>query len=110
MIWGSPKLSCFDVSLFPVRKWNSPHHNWLQRHSLGLTLAVLLITQTGYAIWSGAYVFARVDPFGSDVKPFEPEFWIWWSWEYNISLVADTFGVFLIVMLSKWLYEQNSDE
>lgn len=28
------------------------------------------------------------------------DFWIWSSWEYNVSLVADTFGVILIVLQS----------
>jgi hypothetical protein len=92
------------------RKWQSEDHHWVKRHSLGLTLAVLLTAQTGHAIWSGAYVFSREEPFGPGVSTFGREFWVWWSWEYNISLVADTFGVFLIVMLSKWLYEQGSDE
>ena len=92
------------------RKWQSEDHRWVKRHSLGLTLAVLLTAQTGHAIWSGAYVFSREEPFGPKVPTFGREFWVWWSWEYNISLVADTFGVLLIVMLSKWLYEQGSDE
>lgn len=92
------------------RKWQSQEHGWVKRHSLGLTLAVLLIAQTSYAIWSGAYVFSREEPLGSGIPTFGREFWAWWSWEYNVSLVADTFGVLLIVMLSKWLYEQGSDE
>ena len=61
-------------------------------------------------MWSGAYVFSREEPFGPGVPTFGREFWAWWSWGYNISLVADLFGVLLIVMLSKWLYEQDSSE
>ena len=94
----------------------SGKHKWseddgaIRRHSLGLILAGMLILQTAYAIWSGAYVFRREQPLGSSAHAWGQEFWVWWSFEYNISLVADTFGVFLIVMLSKWFTEQKSDE
>lgn len=99
------------MPLFPGRhKYQGAEHNWVQQHSLGLTLAALLLVQTLYAIWSGAYVFSREQPLGDGIQTMTWEFWAWWSWEYNISLVADTFGVFLIVMLSKWLYEQDSAE
>ena len=55
-------------------------------------------------------VFSREQPFGEGVPTFGREFWAWWGWEYNVSLVADTFGVLLIVLLSKWLYEEGSAE
>jgi hypothetical protein len=35
---------------------------------------------------------------------------MWWGWEYNISVVADTYCVLLIVLLSKWLREVGSAE
>lgn len=91
-------------------KWSGEDHSWIKQHSLGLTLAVLLVLQTLYAIWAGTYVFSREEPLGPGVPTLGREFWAWWSWEYNVSLVADTFGVLLIVMLSKWLYEQDSAE
>ena len=47
---------------------------------------------------------------GDHAKGWPSDFWIWWSWEYNVSLLADTFGVILIVLLTKWLYEQGSEE
>lgn len=92
------------------RKWQGEEHHWIKRHSLSLVLIALMTAQTGHAIWAGAYVFSREQPLGQGIPTFGREFWAWWSWEYNISLVADTFGVLLIVMLSKWLYEQGSAE
>jgi hypothetical protein len=92
------------------QKWQGPEHPWFKRHSLSVVLTVMLITQTSYAIWSGVYVWDRERPFGDDVSALGREFWVWWSMEYNISLVADTFGVLLIVVLSKWLYEVGSSE
>lgn len=83
---------------------------WWRDHSLSLVIAAILLVQTVYALISGAYVFAREQPFGPQVQPWSSEYWMWWSWEYNVSIVADTYGVLLIVLLSKWLKEVGSSE
>ena len=92
------------------RKWQGEEHHWIKQHSLSVVLAVIMIAQTVYAVWAGAYVFSREQPLGEGIPTMGREFWAWWSWEYNISLVADTYGVLLIVILTKWLYEQDSAE
>jgi hypothetical protein len=91
-------------------KWQGREHHWIKRHSLSIVLAILLTVQTAYAVWSGVYVWDREQPLGPEIPSLGRDFWIWWSWEYNVSLVADTFGVLLIVVLSKWLYEAGSSE
>jgi hypothetical protein len=83
---------------------------WWRDHSLSIIIGLILLVQTTYALWSGAYVFAREQPLGADVAPWSGGFWMWWGWEYNISVVADTYGVLLIVLLSKWLREVGSAE
>ena len=83
---------------------------WWRDHSLSLVIAAILIVQTVYAMFSGAYVFTREQPFGPDVLSWSSGFWVWWSWEYAVSIVADTYGVLLIVLLSKWLREVGSSE
>lgn len=94
--------------LFPAKRKEG---NWLWQHSLGLTLTVLLTLQTAHAIWAGHHVWVQESrTHGDKASGWPVDFWIWWSWEYNVSLVADTFGVLLIVMLSKWLYEKGSSE
>lgn len=95
------------MALFPTRE---PTGVWWRDHSLSLVLVALMTAQTVWAVHSGAYVFAHEQPFGQAVKPWSAGFWMWWSWEYNISLLADTFGVLLIVVLSKWLRERGSAE
>ena len=92
------------------QKWQDAEHHWIKRHSLSLVLTALLIVQTVHAIVAGVYVWNREQPLGDGIPALGSEFWIWWSWEYNVSLVADTFGVLLIVVLSKWLYEEGSAE
>ena len=80
-----------------------------ERHSLSLVLAVILFVQTIAAIFAGHHVWSGEQEVHG--QPLEMgEFWIWWFWEYNISLVADTFGVILIVLLSKRLEEAGSAE
>lgn len=92
------------------RRWQHPEDPWIKRHSLSLVIAALLAVQTAYAIVSATYVWNREHPLGDGLRAFGRDFWIWWSWEYDISIVADTYGVLLIVVLSKWLYEEGSSE
>lgn len=82
----------------------------MEDHSLSLVLGAILLVQTVHAVVAGAYVFARELPLDPDVVTWSQGYWVWWSWEYNISLVADTFGVLLIVLLSKWFREVGSSE
>jgi hypothetical protein len=80
-----------------------------QQHSLSVVLAVILFVQTVAAILAGRHVWVgEQEAHGLPLQA--GEFWIWWFWEYNISLVADTFGVILIVLLSKRLEEAESAE
>jgi len=80
-----------------------------QRHSLSLVLASILLVQTAAAIAAGHHVW--VGEQRAHGQPLEAaEFWIWWFWEYNLSIVADTYGVILIVLLSKRLVEEDSAE
>jgi hypothetical protein len=88
----------------------TPSGVWWRDHSLSLVIAAILIVQTLYALYAGSYVFTREEPFGPDVTTWTGPFWVWWTWEYSISIVADTYGVLLIVLLSKWLREVGSSE
>lgn len=83
---------------------------WWRDHSLSLVIGAILLAQTVYALWSGAYVFSHERPLGDAVGAWSGGFWVWWSWEYSISVLADTYGVLLIVLLSKWLREVGSSE
>lgn len=83
---------------------------WWRDHSLSLVIGGILVAQTAYALWSGSYVFAREQPLGSEVTLWTSGFWVWWTWEYMVSIVADTYGVLLIVLLSKWFREVGSSE
>lgn len=89
------------MTLFPQegRRWGN---RWWGKHSLSIVLIVMLVAQTILSLWAGSIVF--------QAEGLKVSFWVWWVHEYNISLVADTFGVLLIVLLSKWLYEKGSSQ
>jgi hypothetical protein len=72
------------------------------KHSLSIVLGIILVAQTVYSLWTGWQVYGAED--------LSTPFWIWWSWEYVVSVVADTYGVLLVVLLTKWFYEQGSSE
>jgi hypothetical protein len=108
-----------DMALLEGRRRWAEHDNWLLRHSLGVVLITLLVLQTAHALWAGHRVWqteALVDAtiLGKPMPDVQTwlswDFWLWWGWEYQVSLVADTFGAVLLVMLSKWLYEEGSAE
>lgn len=93
--------------LFPYRE---PSGRWWYDHSLSIVLITILVAQTVLAIWTGWFVFGQEQPFGKNVKPGSYSFWMWWTHQYNVSLVADSFGVLLVVILTKWLNERGSSE
>lgn len=97
------------MALFPTRE---PTGSWWRDHSLSLVLGAMLVVQTAHALWAGHHVWLgeQADHGSKGASGWPSEFWIWWSWEYNVSLVADTFGVILIVLLTKWFYEEGSEE
>ena len=81
-----------------------------ERHSLSIVLIALMVFQTvisilaGFHVWSGEQELFGLDP--SDMS----EFWIWFLFEYHISLVADVFGAILLVLLTKRFREIDSAE
>lgn len=83
--------------------------SFFEQHSLSVILAVILIVQTVVAVWAGRHVWLG-EQAAHGQPPDNSEFWIWWIWHYNVSLVADTFGVILIVLLSKRFEEIGSAE
>lgn len=75
---------------------------WVKDHGLSLAIAGIMLVQTiavlllGYELWL--------------VEQQHPNFWVWWSFEYHNSLVADVFGALLLVVLTKRLREKGSAE
>lgn len=95
-------------TLFPRR---DPTGNWIKDHSLSLVIAAILAVQFAIAIWTGFNEWSSQQADHSGQASFsDPEFWIFLAYETNMSTLADTYGVLLIVLLSKWFYERGSAE
>lgn len=94
--------------LFPPRKRTGV---WWRDHSLSLVVGAILLIQTVWVIYSGHLEWiSQQKDHGTNASGWPLEFWQWWSFEFVNSLVADTYGVLLIVLLTKWFYERGSDE
>lgn len=99
------------MSLFDKRE---PTGRWWTDHSLSIVISIILIIQTGFLLWVGHEEWlSQQKDHGTIIVGSvwrQTEFWKWWGYEYIVSLVADTYGVLLIVVLSKFLYERDSSE
>lgn len=73
-------------------------------HSLGIVTLCFFLAMTFYCLWAGHQVWAV------EGEKTNGPFWIWWSWEYNISLVADVFGGLYLIYATKHLREQGSSQ
>jgi hypothetical protein len=81
-----------------------------QKHSLSIALISIMTIQTalslifGYQVWLGDQ-----ENWGLPTSD-TGQFFIWWTYEYQTSLVADVFGAILLVLLTKRLRESGSAE
>lgn len=84
---------------------------WWKDHSLSIVLIALLLIQTIISIFAGHIDWmATNQDHDVMVTGWPGDFWIWWTYEYSTSIVADTYGAFILVMLSKWFIERGSSE
>lgn len=75
---------------------------WWIDHSLSIVLFAILVVMTTLSMLSGYQVYLE--------EGVELNFLVWYSFEWLSSTLADSFGLLLIVILSKYLFERNSDE
>lgn len=94
--------------LFPRKE---PTGSWIKDHSLSLVISAMLLLQLIFAVWAGFNEWSSQQTDHNGQSSFyDPEFWIFLAYETNMSTLADTYGVLLIVLLSKWFYERGSAE
>jgi hypothetical protein len=99
------------MSVFPSqgRRW-ADHQNWFLRHSLSLVLVAILVVQ------SIAFHFTRLPEWVAEQQAHQestalwPEYWFHYGSEWFVSVLADTYGALLLVLLTKWFYEAGSAE
>lgn len=86
-----------------VNRFNKKGNPWYVRHSLSLILAGMMIAQmvlyhyTVYPVW-------KADQTGGPTTSYALYYWSEWL----VSVLADTYGALLLVILTKYFYESKS--
>lgn len=84
--------------------------NWFKRHSLSLVLTAVLVAQTvGFHLTRLPEWVADQRAHGGSTALW-PQYWWHFSSELFASVLADTYGALILVLLTKWFYEQGSSE
>lgn len=84
--------------------------SWLGHHSLSIALTALLVIQ------SVIFHFTELPDWVSEQQAHKestalwPAYWLHYCAEWFVSVLADTYGALLLVLFSKWFYEQGSAE
>ncbi len=76
---------------------------FIKEHSLSLVLTSILLIQTF------VFTFTTYPDGNGNVQP-GMSYWDWWLGEYMLSTLADSYGMILIVLLSKYFWEKGSQE
>lgn len=84
--------------------------SFLRDHSLSLALTVLLVVQ------SVVFHFTELPDWAGEQQAHGlrttlwPDYWLHYTAEWFVSVLADTYGALLLVLFSKWFFEQGSAE
>lgn len=98
------------AGIFPSKGQRWSNGNWFQRHSLSIVLIVILVIQ------SIVFHFTRLPEWTAEQiahgesTGLWPNYWLHYSSEWFVSVLADTYGALLLVVLTKWFYEEGSAE
>jgi hypothetical protein len=83
--------------------------DWFHRHSLGLFAVTVFLLVTVGTLWFGWDEYQSEQEAHS--QPIDAAgFWLWWRYEYAMSLVADMAGFAMLVLATKKLREVGSAE
>jgi hypothetical protein len=89
--------------------WGCCVKRWLRAHSLSLTFLGLFATFIAITLITGPKEWREDRDLPADT-PTNSDYWHWWIHDTTLSLEADLLGGFLLVLLSKGLYERHSAE
>jgi hypothetical protein len=82
---------------------------WWRRHSLSTVLFAGFFLLTTYSAVTGWWEYQQ-----DVLQPGAPltfgGYLVWFSWEYATSILADVFGAWVLVILTKKLREAGSPE
>lgn len=83
--------------------------NWLKKHTLSLVLGIILIAQgIGFWILGRSLWISEQKAHGEPIN--NSDFLVFFWAEMLVSILADTYGAILLVLLTKKLREKGSKE
>lgn len=93
------------------RKFESDENpSWFRQHSLSIVLWVMLIAQTVIFHFTRLPEWVAEQVAHGESTGLWPNYWLHFSSEWFVSVLADTYGALLLVLLTKWFYEKGSAE
>lgn len=86
--------------LFPRRE---PTGSWWRDHSLSLAVIAIFLAHIAYDAWT-TWKIRQLE-----AAQLELPYWLEFTHDLNESVGAEPWGVLIVVLLTKWLYERGSD-
>ena len=86
------------------------HGSWIRNHSLSIVLIVLLVVQSVIFHFTELPDWIGEQQSHGEPTALWPAYWLHYSAEWFVSILADTYGALLLVLLTKWFFEQGSAE
>lgn len=83
---------------------------WFMSHSLSIVLVVILVAQSVVFHFTRLPEWASEQVVHGESTALWPQYWLHYSSEWFVSVLADTYGALLLVVLTKWFYEKGSAE
>jgi hypothetical protein len=84
--------------------------SWFREHSLSIVLAALLIVQSMVFHFTELPDWVSEQQAHGSSSALWPAYWQHYTAEWFVSVLADTYGALLLVLLTKWFFEQGSAE
>jgi hypothetical protein len=85
-------------------------HPFLRNHSLSIALTVLLVVQSVIFHFTQLPVWVSEAKAHGESTALWPGYWQFYTAAWFVSVLADTYGALLLVLFSKWFFEQGSAE
>lgn len=95
------------MALFPTKRRTGV---WWKDHSLSLVVGAILVGQLVFTLWAGYRAWQAEQAAHGESIGFGADYLTWWWYETMQSTQADTYGVLLVVLATKWFFERDSAE
>jgi len=78
------------------------HGSWAHEHSLSIVLAALLVVQSLVFHFTELPDWVGDQQAHGDPTALWPAYWLHYTAEWFVSVLADTYGALLLVLFTKW--------